>query len=197
MSEHIDKGDYKTLLVAILRQAIDDYVKLLHPRYRRKKYLQEAWQDAIDMFFDSNYRMLRLKNEMGEDMSIKDLIAIVLESEQADISQLQNHVIDEAVAFWEDKPVRTIEIPDTVVVNGHVYYIYHTEEDSCTTDLDEKTVTLNKNSKDSENEERFIQALMELALHHEDITMSKKNVESLSKAWFRILRLNNCFIGDT
>jgi hypothetical protein len=197
MNDHTDKGDYKTLLVSILRQAIDDYIKLLHPRYRRKKYLQEAWQDAIDMFFDSEYRMMHVKNEFGEDMSIKDLVSTLLESDQNDIKRLQNHVIDEALVFWKAKQVSTIDIPDTVVVDGHVYYIHHTTEDGYVIKPETKTVTLNKDSSNSENEQNFVNALMELAVRHSGADISTEDRGKLSDTWFRVLRLNNCFVGDT
>jgi hypothetical protein len=56
----VDEHDYKRLLRAILVHAMDDYVKLQHPKNRRKKYLREAFSSAVDMFFDSEYSMLHL-----------------------------------------------------------------------------------------------------------------------------------------
>ena len=57
----LDVKDYRLLLGHIIKQAIDDYIKLQHPKFRQKKYLHETFLDAVDMFFDPEYRFAYLK----------------------------------------------------------------------------------------------------------------------------------------
>jgi hypothetical protein len=182
MSDIIDEQDFSKLMAAIIRQAIDDYVKLQHPKYRRKKYLVEAYQQAIDMFFDHTYKFLSIPNDYGEDMSLMDMLKAALKTEHVDIEKLREHAIAEAVAFWDTKAIKTVEIPDSLQINGHVYDIRH--EDSSTSyviDFDNKILTLDK--------------LMNTTSDHEDIPIKPKHMAQLAKGWFRTLKLNNCFTG--
>lgn len=191
----IDEKDVVVLCTNILRQAIDDYSKLAHPKQRRKKYLEEAYQNAVNMFFDSAYKMIAFKNDDDEDMSLEDFIKRVLESERVDLDRLRDHVINQAVEYWETKDIRTVVIPSSVYVNGHVYQTSH-HEDDYKVDYDEKVIYLNRDDSNSENQEGFVAAVHEIVCYHEDITISKQQREQLSRAWFRVLRVNNCFVGD-
>ena len=52
-NEEYDLEDLKTLFKVIVRQAIDDYVKLMHPCWRKKKELKDAFitevsEDRLD-----------------------------------------------------------------------------------------------------------------------------------------------------
>ena len=124
-----DSYDYKVLLNAILRQAIDDYIKLQHPKFRKKKYLQEAFDSAVDMFFDSEFKFLHVKDPEGNFLSLKDLISSILEDDRLQMDKMKNHVVNEARSFWETKMVNTLYIPDSFIYDGHVYAVHHSEEE--------------------------------------------------------------------
>jgi hypothetical protein len=195
MDNMIDEQDLSKLLSAIVRQAMDDYIKLQHPKYRKKKYLTEAFHEAIDMFFDDTYLFGSIPNEDGFDMSFIDMLKTTLKTEHVDINKIRDHVIVEASSFWDTKVIKTVDIPSTLQVNGHVYNIEHTEDSgSYTVDYDEKILTLNR-LPDSTNEETFVEAVFEIVLYHESIPMKTNHIDKLSKAWFRTLKLNNCFNG--
>jgi len=194
----IDPGDYKNLLMKVLNQAIEDYIKLLHPRYRKKKYLKEAWQDAVDMFFDSDYAMVHIKNDDGDDMSLQDLLETILGTDDFSIEELQDHIIENALKYWEEKKISTVQIPDSVVVNGHVYYVVHTDDTGFVANYSNNTIKLNK-TNESNNEETFVNALFEIAVKYEGLEdkLSIEDTRKLSRTWFSILRLNSCFVGDS
>lgn len=192
-----DVGDYRKLLQAILKHAMDDYIKLQHPKNRRKKYLKEAFTNAVDMFFDSEYMMLHLQNGDGSFMSLEDFLKEALDTDRIDIQKLKEHVVAESRAFWETKLVNTIYIPDNVIYDGHVYRILHSgEAEEPILDLDSKTITLNKNHENSENQEKFIIYLLKIALYHEDIAISQNKISTIGKSIFKLLRMNACFISD-
>lgn len=194
MEEYIDTEDRTKLIIAILKQAMDDYIKLQHPKFRKKKYLLEAFQNAVDMFFDSEYRFLYIQDSDGKDVSVKELLSILLNSNDPEMINMQEHLITEALQFWNSKEINVVDIPDTIQVDGHVYHILHTEEDDYAVNVFDKSITLNKQASNSENQEQFVMAITELILHHQDIPLSKKNIQQLGKGWFRLLKLNNCFI---
>jgi len=193
----IDPSDYRNLLQAILKQAMNDYTKLQHPKLRRKKYLEEAFSNAVDMFFDSDYMLLHLQNGDGSFMSLEDFLKEALNTDRINIEKLKEHVVKESRAFWETKLLNTIYIPDNIIYDGHVYGIMHsTECEDPILDLDSKTITLNKNHENSENQEKFLVSLIKVALYHEDIAISHSKIEKIGKSIFKLLRMNACFIGD-
>ena len=193
--ERLDPEDYKTLLNAVLKQAIDDYIKLQHPKFRNKKYLKQAFTSAVELFFDKEYSFLYLKNEYDEELNLKELITHLLNDNRGDIALLQNHVIEEARAFWETKLIRTIYIPDSFVYCGHVYSIHHTDTDEASIDYKNKIITLNKKN-DSESEEEFIELALTTCFHHEKKNISIDEIETISKIVFRMLKINSCFTGS-
>ena len=192
----VDTYDWKILLNAILRQAIDDYIKLQHPKFRKKKYLQEAFDSAVDMFFDSDFKFLHVQGPEGNFMSLKDLISSILEDDRLEMEKIKEHVIEEARAFWEIKMVNTLYIPDSFIYDGHVYAVHHSEEEDVSIDLDAKIICLNKDIKDSENQQRFMEASVKIICYHEDITISQKNISQIGKGIFKMLRINSCFSGE-
>ena len=192
-----DAHDWKILLNAILRQAIDDYVKLQHHKFRKKKYMQEAFDSAVDMFFDSEFKLLHLKNEEGDFMSLKDLISSILEDNRLEMDKMKEHVVTEARAFWETKMVNTIYIPESFIYDGHVYSVLHSEdEERPVIDFDLKTLTLNKKIQDSENQQRFVESAVKIVCYHEDLAISQKNLDKIGNGIFKMLRINSCFSGD-
>tara|TARA_B100001123_G_scaffold252504_1_gene281737 strand:+ start:239 stop:856 length:618 start_codon:yes stop_codon:yes gene_type:complete len=191
----IDPGDYKVLLHAILKQAMDDYIKLQHPKFRTKKYLQEAFDSAVDLLFNSDYRMLHIQNDMGEMMSLKDMVTSLMEDDRADLEDLKKHVIQEARAFWETKLVRTLYIPESFIYDGHVYSVFHTDDFDPSVDFDKKEITINK-LRGSESEQQFLTTAIDIVFYHEDIPAKKETRSKLSKGLFRMLKVNSCFTGS-
>ncbi len=191
-----DTHDWKILLNAILRQAIDDYIKLQHPKFRKKKYLQEAFDSAVDMFFDSEFKFLHVKDPEGDFMSLKDLVSSILEDDRMEMDKIKTHVVKEARSFWETKMVNTLYIPDSLIYDGHVYSVEHSTEEDAIIDLDLKVISINKDIKDSENQQRFIEAAVKVICYHEDIAISQKNIDKIGKGIFKMLRINSCFSGE-
>lgn len=187
---------YKTLLMAILKQAMDDYIKLQHPKYRRKKYLQEAFDAAVAMFFDDTYEFLYLKNQEGDYMSLKDLLGYFINNRRMEIKDLQQHLIKESKIFWENKLINVIDIPESYIYDGHVYSVLHTDEDDYSIDFVSKVIEINKDSSNSDNQELFIKAAIEIMLYHEDIPISGKNLQKLYRGFYRMIKVNSCFLAS-
>ncbi len=195
LEETIDFTDYKRLLNAILSQAIDDYVKLHHPKYREKKYLKEAYLYSIDMLFDPEYRLMHVPNEYGTDMSLSEIISIMVNKEVTDLSKLQAYVTDQTIEYWDAKYIKTIDIPDTFGVEGTVYHVQHHAKDTLTIDYADKTIFLNRTLPLAEQEKLFVYAIVEVSFYHLDIPIKKESIKNFSSIWFRLLKLNNCFTG--
>ena len=187
------RDDYKTILMAVLTQAMNDYVKLQHPKYRKKKYLQDAFDSSVTMLFDDTFSFLYLKNEDGESMSLKDLLSYFISEKNMDLKKLRTHVIDEAKLFWENKLLNVLEVPQSFIYDGHVYDTVHSEE-KCEVNYLEKTIYINKEINNSDIQQAFINCAVEVMLYHEEIPISKKNLQALSRGFFRMLKVNSCFL---
>ena len=193
----IDVQDYKKLLTAILQQAIDDYVKLQHPKYRKKKYLQEAYLDAIDMLFDPEYRMLHVNNQYGKPMSLADMVSEVMGKEVSDLEKIKEYVIDQTLEYWDAKYIKTINIPETVQIVGHVFRVENIdgEVDLLSIDYKNKIINLHTDLSKTKKEKLFVDAVVEITFYYSDIGIKRADLEKLKKMWFTTLKLNNCFSG--
>jgi hypothetical protein len=189
------REDWETLLMAILTQAMNDYVKLQHPKYRKKKYLQEAFDSAVKMLFDDTFEFMYLKNEYGDHMSLSDLLSNFISEKNMDLEKLRAHVINDAKIFWENKLLNVLDIPESFIYDGHVYDTIHTDDD-CEIDYLNKKIYIDKENNNSDIQQVFIKAAVEIMLYHEEIPIAKKNIDLLAKAFFRMLKVNSCFLAS-
>ena len=197
MDTNIDEHDYKRLLRGILMHAMDDYVKLQHPKNRRKKYLREAFSTATDMFFDSEYMMLHIQNGDGSFVNLKEFLAEILGSGNLEVEKIKNHVINESRTFWETKMLSTVYIPDNIVYDGHVYSVTKViDQEEPEIDFNQKTIKINPCSDNTENQENFIISLIKIVLYHQDLALSQEKITTIGKGVFKLLRMNACFITD-
>lgn len=189
-----DPEDWKTLLYVILKQGMNDYIQLQHPTKRNKKYLQEAFNSAVDMFFDDEFRFQpELSNDNGDPMSFEDF-AHELMGKKVSLENLREKLIADSKQFWENKNILTIDIPESFVYDGHVYNVLHTEGDS-KIDFVEKSIKCNRDGSNSDNELEFMNLVVEIMLYHEEIRMNSKQRSDLARALFRMLKVNSCFRG--
>lgn len=183
--------DYRKLASAILRQAMDDYVKMLHPKYRQRKYEREAFWSARDLLWDPEYE-LNIEDEEGQPVTLRKLAMAASDRENVDLDKLRSYILAESTNYWNNKDVKTINIPEDVIIEGHAYSVF--QADDAKIDYDEKTIYLDKQSPIAE--EQFMQLLLELSCYHADIRTSTKARKDLGKALYRLLRINSCFVGE-
>lgn len=189
MNKIVDQQDWKVLLRHVLRQAIDDYIKLQHPSYRQKKYLQETFQDSVDMFFDPEYRFEHIQNDLDEEMSLNDFLEAALDSEKVNIKKLQEHVASEARKYWTKKKMDTIVIPDMFCIEGHAYDVAHTDNETYAVDYESRKLYMSKTQTEA-NEEQFVKAMCEILCYHLEVRISKRNREDISEGLYRALKAN-------
>ncbi len=193
----LEPVDHKKLLEMILKQTMDDYVKLQHPRMRERKYLEETFLEANDMLFDPEWRFMHLENEDGDKMNLQMMLTGILGKENLDVRLLQNRLISDAETFWMNKNLHTIKIPEVVVIDGHIYSVFHSMDvEGHHIEYDSKEIHLNKDTADSENQEEFCRMLVELVAHHTEVRMPGAQLDKFARGFFRLLRMNDCFVGD-
>lgn len=193
--EIYDPQDHQRLVAAILMGSVDDYIKLQHPTTRKRAYLNEAFEHACGLLFDDEFRLLYVKSEDGQEYALKDLLQASLDDDRPSVQKLREYVISEAQKFWETKKVNTLYIPSSLIINGHVWTVLHTDDDS-SYDTESMVIYTNKKDESSLNQESFFLTVWEILLMHYEVTVSKQNATIMGKALFQLLRQNDCFCGD-
>lgn len=201
-----DRPDYETfpddfahLVKIVFEQAVDDYIKLQHPSNRVEKYLFEDWLGAVALFFDPTVELSYMLDEADRPMTLKSMIGVLLGGDDRHCRALQHYLVRESHSFWEHKYVRTIHIPATVQLNGHVYFVEHSDsvkadsKDGYDIDYDNKVIHLDRTADDSDNEELLTIAMMELMIRHEEVRLSRDSIRALGRTFFRLLKMNDCF----
>ena len=192
----VDTLDYRTLVTKVVMQGVQDYVSLAHPKARVKKFLNDAHLSSIYMLFDDTYRFEHFTNGYEDKCSLEDMLMVSTERENVDIDKFRKWVIERAKANMEKKDIVTVNIPDTLFIDGHVYEVIHDDEsDHFSIDFEEKVIVMNKSVDNSDNQEHFVLAAFEITLYHQDTRMSAAARKNLAKTWFRVLRSNSCFRG--
>lgn len=161
--------------------------------------MKDAFNTAVDMFFDSDYMFLHLQKGDGSFMSLKDLLKEAANTDSdVDTRLLKRHIINEAREWWNKRNYNAVEIPDNIVYNGHVYSVFEVEGQE-EVEIDFNSMSIITAPDDENNtvlKESFIIALIKIVLHHEEISIKKSHIEAIGKGVFKLLRMNSCFIAD-
>jgi hypothetical protein len=200
----LDAADYRHLLVSVMNQAVDDYVKLQHPNARPRVYLQEAFLTAIDFLFDSEFRAENIMNGHNEPMSTLDLVREILDSDSESVERLQQYAINKCYRYWKQKQMPVLDhIPETVSIAGRTFDVQHAEGlEDYDYSIEENFILVDRHFDDI-NAQLFLEAIIDIikALHKEEIeqaveiTDNKDNAETivLARELCWVLKVNNCF----
>lgn len=192
--------DWQKILKATITQIQDDFIRLQHPSRRDQVYLKEAFCSAIAALWDADYTFAEFKNEAGQDISFRELMALRFgleelskeEIHKINLGPLQDECIKEAKDYWIDKNLDVVEVPDFLIFDGRAFSVWRTDKES---NIDYKGMIINLEDSDDEREigERFLRLAMEIAAYYRDLKIKPENLDGLSSAWYDLMRLNGCF----
>lgn len=132
----MDQEDYKRLLEAILNQTFDDYIKLYHPQYRQKKYLEEAFLTSKDLVYDDEFLLENIFDDEGQPLSFKKMASVIQETERPNINIVKKNLAAQCLDYWAAKETKAT-IPETVNIAGYTYEISYGP-----TAIDHKNLTI-------------------------------------------------------
>jgi hypothetical protein len=200
----LDAADYRHLLISVMNQAIDDYIKLQHPNNRLRVYLQEAFLTAIDFLFDEEFRTGNILNGNNQPMSALDLVREILDSESSSIKQLQAYAINKCYRYWKQKQMSVLDhIPETVSIAGRTFDVQHSEGlEDYDYSIEENFILVDRRY-DEINAQLFLEAILAVIkiLHAEEIaeaaetTGDKDSAETIviARELIWVLKVNNFF----
>lgn len=153
--------DYKRIIAGIIEQSMDEYVKLQHPKSRKKKYLYESFANSFDIFFDPDYSFLYFNKADGSNMTTQDMLSVILTTATPELIVMQDHLINRAAEYWDNKYMKTITLPDCFIFKGHTYVFEHTEG---TPSINHDTKVIKMNRKQNlNNEKQFLNFAYQIA----------------------------------
>lgn len=153
--------DYKKIIAGIIDQSMDEYVKLQHPKFRKKTYLYESFASSFDIFFDPDYTFLYFIKADGTNMTTQDMLSVILTTATPELTVIQDHLIAKAAEYWDKKYMKTITLPDCFIFKGHTYALEHTKEQPS---IDHVAKIIRMDRKQSlKNEKQFLKFAFEIA----------------------------------
>lgn len=186
-------NDMKKLKLAILNQSIQDYIKLQHPKYRSKKYLEESFIYSVNMFFDPCYSFLYFFNEEGEHESTLEFISSTTNTSITSLQPMKDYLKEQSILYWDNKKMKTFTIPPYLVYNGLIYNILMSESDNkIKIDYEKNEIFFDK--KDKEAEKIFIEAFIQIVQKEQNLKLSDKDKNILVKSIHDLLKMNNLYI---
>lgn len=188
-----DNSEYKNLIKAIIDNATIDYIKLQHPNNRKKKYLQDAYINSIALFFDPTYTFSLFKNNDGEFLMLYDALKIISDGTKIDIQRFKDHLLNETIKYWNEKHFQNLTIPNSINVNGVVYFIKYGTESKI--DYENQLIYLEKNSKT--NDRDFVKYILILIFNKCNIELDNRTFQEFQKYMYFFLKVNACFSNKT
>lgn len=182
--------DYKTLVQAVIENAITDYIKLQHPQNRNKKYLKEGFSSAVEMFFTDDYEFKSfLSFETELPLTTKDLISIMIGSSSSSLEKTKDYMITESMKYWWEKNFHDLKIPSKIVIAGRVWFVHNSSS---------LKVDYNKNHiyipiKKQFSDRLLVSAYLKVMLRESDIVITEKQEADLHKLFYLFLKVNNAF----
>lgn len=188
-----DNSEYKNLIKAIIDNATIDYIKLQHPNNRKKKYLQDAYINSIALFFDPTYTFSLFKNNDGDFLMLYDALKIISDGTKIDLQKFKDHLLNETIKYWNEKHFQNLSIPNSINVNGIVYFIKYGPESKI--DYENQLIYLQKDSKT--NDRDFVKFVLVLIFKKCNIELDNRTFQEFQKYIYFFLKVNACFSNKT
>lgn len=179
----IETEDLHKIATQIFRQAFEDYIRLQHSTMRAKKYLDEAYLSAIDMFWDQTFRFDMLDNDENKSMDLTDFLKLAADRENIDLEKLKVSLRTESRKYWRDKMI--LIIPDNIIICGVPFDIVQGEYHYS---IQDRIIRTDKKVSD----ENFIRLFELIITIIHELTASYSTL-SLAQEFYYILKMNNGF----
>lgn len=182
--------DYKRIVKAVIESSITDYVKLAHPKNRNKRYLEQTFLNAIEVFFDDSYEFEAFVSIIDQEpLSTKDLISIMISNSGVSMNKTRQHVINESIKYWWEKNFNDISIPSSINIFGKVYFIHNASTEHI--DLDKNKIFLP--IKRTGSDRIFFKLCLKVILIESGIQLEEETFNKLHKVFYLFLKINNAF----
>lgn len=186
------EDDFKKLIKAVFDSSLVDYIKLQHSKNRNKKFLEESFQNSVDMFFDKTYRFQHFQDSETQtrDLSFLELMERMLDTKSIDINKVHSHISKESIDYWWNKNFHNLDVPTTITINGIVWTIKNSPNNSFI-DYQNKRIYSSTNKIDSDKD--FLTLCLKIMIQESGITISDEEFNKFFKLFYLFLKVNSPF----
>lgn len=186
------EDDYAKLIKIVLDAALVDYIKLQHPLNRNKKYLEEALETSVQLFFDKDFRFEHFydRENPNQKYSLIDVMMLLTNTRKISMQKIQQHVVDESISYWWEKNFHDIKIPQNIVLAGKVFKIINAPK---LEKIDYENNTLSFPVKKTGSDRVFFKLCFQVILKESEIQLSDDQFEKIYKIFYLFLKINDAF----
>lgn len=183
--------DYEKLLKVVLDAALVDFIKLQHPRNRTKKYLEEALDTSVELFFDPDFRFEYFFNQddPNEKYSLKEALIRLLKTRNISMTKVKNHVVNESISYWWEKNFHDIKVPTKVNLAGKVFYIVNSKQER----IDYENNKLYFACKKEAADRVFFKLCLKVLIKESNLDFTDEQLELFYKYFYLFLKINDAF----
>lgn len=183
--------DYEKLLKVVLDAALVDFIKLQHPRNRTKKYLEEALDTSVELFFDPDFRFEYFFNQddPNEKYSLKEALIRLLKTRNISMTKVKNHVVNESISYWWEKNFHDIKVPTKVNLAGKVFYIVNSKQER----IDYENNKLYFACKKEAADRVFFKLCLKVLIEESELDFTDDQLELFYKYFYLFLKMNDAF----
>jgi hypothetical protein len=183
--------DYEKLLKVVLDAALVDFIKLQHPRNRTKKYLEEALDTSVELFFDPDFRFEYFFNQddPNEKYSLKEALIRLLKTRNISMTKVKNHVVNESISYWWEKNFHDIKVPTKVNLAGKVFYIVNSKQER----IDYENNKLYFACKKEAADRVYFKLCLKVLIKESNLDFTDEQLELFYKYFYLFLKINDAF----
>lgn len=184
--------DIKKIMRAVLEAAAIDYVKLQHKKNRSKKFLEESYYNAIDLFFDDNFRFESFTDENDETkfLSTKDLLIKILNTTEVNMESVRKNIVQDAFDYWLNKNFHDLSIPDKISISGLVFTTVNSPKNHY---VDYQNNRIYCPLKKKGADRIFLKLCLEVILKNSSIELTSDQLKNLFDHFYLFLKINSAF----
>ena len=184
--------DYKKLIKAMFDSALVDYTKLQNSKNRHKKYLEESFQNSIDMFFNPTFIFEHFldADTQTKNLNFEQLLCYLLNTNKVDMTHIHNHIAEESMSYWWDKNFHDLAVPSKITIHGIVWTVVNSPNNSY---IDYTTKRIYCPKKAILADRNFISLCLKIMLDSIEVELDDNSVGLLSKTLYLFLKINSPF----
>jgi len=184
--------DVKKIMRAVLEAAATDYIKLQHKKNRNKTFLEESFNNSVDLFFDDTYTFESFVDDEDDSihLSTRDLLINILNTTQVNMEQIRNNIISDSIDYWWNKNFHDIKIPEKISISGKVYSIINSPKNHY---IDYENNRIYCPVKKKGADRIYLKLCLKIILLESNINLSDSELDSLFKHFYLFLKINSAF----
>jgi len=195
--EEASGDDHYKLVLRVIEQAIDDYVRLYHPERRSFLGMNEPYRTAHDMLFDKTYKTAGLQDLFAAEVSLKDMLAFVGQEGEISMTEMLDRTETKAATYNRKHLYIDFRLPEYFNMAGKSYRIDIDDIDTALVDHDERIIYIgadrdaNSAAQTRSINTNFFTCVAMIIFHSMEKPMGSINAHEMGELLYDLFILNS------